>query len=304
MTDAVRRTPKRVAVVGLPGKWSSEALADALAERTGFRLIVDMAKVSVNLQTRQAEYEGQDLTQLDGLVVKKVDAEYSAHMLDRIELMRFIESCGVRIFSKPMSILRLVDRLSCTVTLAGAGIAMPQTLITEDVHKAAAAVNAFGGAVFKPLYSTKARGMLALDPGPEETLVAQVQSFKDADNPVMYVQQKVQLPDRDLGVVFMGGKYLTTYARVRNSESWNTTTQNGGHYAPHEPTPEIIDLAQRAQALFDLDFTAVDVVAPEGQAPLVFEVSAFGGFRGLRDANKLDAAALYADYVLQQLEVA
>lgn len=302
MTDATRRTPKRVAVVGLPGKWSSEALADALAERTGFRLIIDLAQVSVDLNTRSAHYAGVELTELDALVVKKVDAEYSPHMLDRIELLRFIERCGVRVFSKSESILRLVDRLSCTVTLAAAGIPMPHTRITEDVEQAARTVNEFGGAVLKPLYSTKARGMLALEPGELPPLVAQIQAFKDAGNPVMYVQKRVNLPDRDLGIVFMGGEYMTTYARVRNQDSWNTTTQDGGHYAAHEPRPELIDLARRAQALFDLDFTAVDVVDTVDEGPLVFEVSAFGGFRGLRDANQIDAAARYADYVLRCLE--
>ena len=33
----------------------------------------------------------------------------------------------------------------------------------------------------------------------------------------------------------------------------------------------------------------------------VFEVSAFGGFRGLMEADGIDAAALYADYVLGRL---
>ena len=38
---------------------------------------------------------------------------------------------------------------------------------------------------------------------------------------------------------------------------------------------------------------------PDGAA--VFEVSAFGGFRGLLDACGLDAAEAYADYVLEHL---
>lgn len=301
MIKALTRRPKRVGVVGLPGKWSTEALADALAERTGFRLVVDLGRVSMDLQRRQVDYQGTELTELDALVVKKVDDEYSPHMLDRIELLRFISQCGVRVFSKPESIIRLIDRLSCTVTLAAAGIPMPRTLITEDVDQAVAAIRSFGGAVLKPLYSTKARGMVALAPAAADELRARVQAFKDAGNPVMYVQQKITLPGRDLGVVFVGRKYVTTYARVRAVGSWSTTTQDGGCYAPHTPRPDTIELCQRAQALFDLDFTAVDVVETEDQGPLVFEVSAFGGFRGLRDANHIDAASLYADHVLAEV---
>ncbi|MGB5427491.1 MAG: ATP-grasp family protein, partial [Gammaproteobacteria bacterium] len=62
----------------------------------------------------------------------------------------------------------------------------------------------------------------------------------------------------------------------------------------------IIELAQRAQALFGMDFTTVDV-AETNNGPIVFEVSAFGGFRGALEGIGIDAAAMYADHVLRQL---
>lgn len=290
----------RIGVVGIPGKWSSETLADALHERTGFRMLIDLSRVSVDLHRGTAIYEGNDIAKLDGLVIKKVDQVYSANMLDRIELLRFLESLGVRCFSPAESILRLVDRLACTVTLRAAGIPMPATIITEDVAYAAAAINEFGGAVLKPLYSTKARGMEAIDPGPEAEVREKVQAFKADGNPVMYVQRKIKLPDRDLGVVFLGGEYLTTYARVSGEGAWNTTTQAGGHYEAHTPSDEVIEIARRAQALFNLDFTAVDVVETD-EGIQVFEVSAFGGFRGLRDACNIDAAARLAEHAIARV---
>jgi len=60
-------------------------------------------------------------------------------------------------------------------------------------------------------------------------------------------------------------------------------------------------LAERAQRPFEMAFTSVDIVeSPEG--PLVFEVSAFGGFRGLLQGANLDAAQLYADYVVGRMQ--
>ena len=94
---------------------------------------------------------------------------------------------------------------------------------------------------------------------------------------------------------------MATYARVNNGNSWNTTINSGGKYEAYEPSPEIIQLARRAQEPFGLDFTCVDVVETNN-GPMVFEVSAFGGFRGLLQANEVDAASLYADYVLGRLE--
>ncbi|MDH3901268.1 MAG: ATP-grasp family protein, partial [Gammaproteobacteria bacterium] len=123
-----------------------------------------------------------------------------------------------------------------------------------------------------------------------------------AENPVMYIQQKIDLPGRDLGLVFLGGDYLGTYARVSKDAAWNTTIHSGGRYAAHSPPAAVIELAQRAQALFDMDFTTVDV-AETNTGPIVFEVSAFGGFRGAREGIGIDAAGLYTEHVLRQLTV-
>ena len=55
-----------------------------------------------------------------------------------------------------------------------------------------------------------------------------------------------------------------------------------------------------AQEPFGLTFTCVDV-AETSPGPVVWEVSAFGGFRGLREARDIDAADLYVRFVLEQI---
>jgi tetrahydromethanopterin:alpha-L-glutamate ligase len=289
---------KKIAVVGVPGGWSSERLADKLHELTQFRLLVDMARVRLDLDTGRAWFEDHDLSQLDGMIVKKVGPAYSPGLLDRLEILEFLFQNGVRIFSRPLNIARMLDRLSCTLMLAKGGIPLPPTVVTEDVQEAQSAVERFGRSVLKPLYTSKARGMAVVEPGP--ALREELANYKASGNDVIYIQQMMNLPGRDLGVVFLGGKYLATYARVGQKGAWNTTTASGGRYQSDEPSPDIIELAERAQSLFGLDFTCVDV-AESDQGPVVFEVSAFGGFRGLQEGCGIDAAELYAQYVLKEL---
>ena len=289
----------KIGVIGIPGKWSTETLADAVEKKTGFRLVMDMQEVSLDLENGQLLYRGQDLCKLDALIVKKISASYSPNTLDRLELLRVAERAGVRVFSPAVNILRLIDRLSCTVTMHGAGIPMPPTRITEDLDAARAAVRDFGSAVFKPLYSTKARGMCVIDANMEEHAIDEgIRAFQK-DNQMMYIQKKLDLPGRDLGMIFLAGEYLGTYARVSRGESWNTTIHGGGRYAAHEPHQSVIDLAERAQAPFNMDFTTVDV-AETADGPIVFEVSAFGGFRGAQEGIGLNVADLYVDHVIRE----
>lgn len=290
----------KIAVVGIPGKWSTEVLADALQARTGFRLIVDMAEASLDLSGKALMYRGVNLCELDGIVVKKISAQYSPDTLNRLEMLRFVEACGVKVFSPAMSMLGLINRLSCTVTLRQHDIPMPDTVVTEDIDEAMATIRDFSQAVCKPLFSTKARGMCLIDGSQtEDELLTELKAFRSA-NPVMYIQRKIALPGRDLGMVFLGGEYLGSYARVNQSDSWNTTINSGGRYESSNPPAETIAIAQRAQAAFELDFTTVDVAETES-GPVVFEVSAFGGFRGALEGAGIDAAALYSDYAIKRL---
>lgn len=288
---------KKIAVIGVPGGWSSELLAQRVRERVGQGWLVDLENVVLDLEKGRLFNDEVDLADMDAIIVKKAGPSYSPHLLDRLEMLRLLASRGLPVFSDPLSIMRTLDRTSCTVTLRAGDIPMPPTAITENVPKARECVTRFGRAIFKPLYSTKARGMEVIEDGPDA--LQKIEAFKK-DNDVMYLQQMVSHPGCDMGVAFLGGRYLATYARQGSGDSWNTTTRSGGKYAPYEPSQEIIDIARRAQELFCLDFTCVDVVeTPEG--PMVFEVSAFGGFGGLRDAHGIDAAALYVDYVLERI---
>lgn len=298
----------RIGVIGIADGWSTQQLLDAVEARTGYRRLIEMQDVVLELGEKDDRgrlvHQGLDLAELDAVIVKKIARDYSPDALDRVELLRMLEGYGVRVFSRPDAMISLIDRLSCTVKLRLGKIPMPPTVITESVDEALASIRRFGAVVAKPLFTSKARGMKVFDirggdwPSQESELRPRVEAFA-ADNPVMYLQQLIDHPGRDLGVVFLGGEYLATYARVSGG-SWSTSTSKGGKYEAHQPSNEIIELAHRAQALFNLDFTCVDVVeTPTG--PKVFEVSAFGGFRGLLHACEVDAAARYVDYAIAAL---
>jgi tetrahydromethanopterin:alpha-L-glutamate ligase len=286
---------RKIGVIGIPGRWSSETLADTVAAKTGFRLLISMDEVSADLHTGKVWFREHDLTALDALMIKKLASDYEPEMMNRLEILRFLETRGVPIFSRPERIAGVLNRLHCTTSLRLGNLPIPPTVITENIDEACRAVDDFGAAIFKPLFTSKARGMIKVDSGPEA--MAQIRSFQNEGNRTLYIQKYCPLPDRDLGLVFLGGRYLATYARVRQNGAWNTTIQAGGRYEPAYPDRPIIKLAYKAQALFGLTFTCVDLAETE-QGPIIFEVSAFGGFRGLKAAHNIDAADALVDFVL------
>jgi len=285
----------RIAVIGNPEGWSSQELARAVQRVTGEWLLIDPSSMTLDLEARTLRSDGLDLGELDAIIVKKIGLGYRPEFLDRLEALRFL-SGRTRIFSDPERILRVLDRLACTVTLAREGVPMAPIVVTEDIGSAAEAVRRFGCVVVKPLFTSKARGMerISVDDDVEGRLVA----FRDAGNHVMYLQKWMPLPGRDLGVVFLGGEHIGTYARSGRTGSWNTAVHQGGRYDPFDAGEELVELARRAQAPFGLDFTCVDVAETDA-GPVVWEVSAFGGFRGLKEALGIDASDRFVQHVLE-----
>jgi tetrahydromethanopterin:alpha-L-glutamate ligase len=287
----------RIAVIGQPNAWSTERLAAALRRAGAESPVVDLASCAIRLPERAVYHGGRRLA-VDAAVVKKIgDTVGGWAVRERLQILRHLEGSGTPVWSGPDRIEAAVDRARMTVELVRAGLPVPETVITEDVTEAAAAVERFGSAILKPLFTSKGRGMQRLDPSLD---LPRLLARHAVESPgPFYLQRFVKHPGRDLGVAVLDGEYLGAYWRVAGHDQWMTTILAGGRYERAEPPDEVIELARRAAAHFGLLFTGVDLVESD-EGYRVLEVSAFGGFRGLLDGCGIDAAPLVAGAVLRR----
>lgn len=288
-----------IGVIGIRGAWSTEALSDQLKVKSAGGAILELNEISYDLTTASFHHPDHDLESFDALILKKMGKQYSSSLLDQLELLELLERRGMPFFSSPARVRQMISRLACTIRLWENDIPMPPTFITEDVEAAAKWVDEHGPAIIKPLYSTKAKGMALLNNGTEARDAAS--NLVHSGEKIIYLQKKLDLSGADYGLVFLGGEFIGAYSRVGDGSSWHTTTQQGGKYAAFDPPPEMIAMAARAQAPFGLDFTCVDVANTVEQGPVVFEVSAFGAYRGLFESAGLDASDLLTDYAIAKL---
>jgi len=289
-----------IAVVGQPGAWSTERLADALRAAGAGVGVVDLAACSLRLPDRRLFHRGEPLEKLDGAVVKKLgDTADGWGVQERIGMLRHLEASGVPVLSAPDRLHVAVNRYRMTCELVRAGLPVPETTVTEDVDEAVAAVERFGSAVLKPLFTSKGRGMLRLEPSRE--LRAELESHRDEGLGPFYLQRFVKHPGRDLGVAVLDGRCIGAYWRVAAADHWMTTILSGGRYEKADLDPATEAIAVRAARHFGLVFTGVDLIEDADGRFSVLEVSAFGGFRGLLNGCGVDAAPMLADLVLRQI---
>jgi ribosomal protein S6--L-glutamate ligase len=289
----------RVAVVGQPGGWSTERLAEALRSSGAEARVIDLAACSLRLPDPRLFHRGEPVEGIAGAVVKKLgDTADGWTVRERVNLLRHLDASGVPVLSAPDRLEVAVNRYRMTLELARAGLPVPETLIAEDVDEVAAGVERFGSAVLKPLFTSKGRGMQLLDPA-TDARAALARHRQEGLGP-FYLQRFVKHPGRDLGVAVLDGRYVGAYWRLAEEGRWMTTVRAGGRYERAEPPAEAIGLAVRAALHFGLVFTGVDLIeGPDGRFTIL-EVSAFGGFRGLLDGCGVDAAPLLARLVLRR----
>jgi ribosomal protein S6--L-glutamate ligase len=289
-----------IGVIGNRGSWSTELLSQQLATKNAGGTVIQLNEISCDLTTGEVSLHNHDLSRFDAFIIKKMGKNYSSNLLDELELLELLERRGIRFFSSPSNIRKMISRLSCTIRLRENAIPMPPTFVTEDIENAVMWVEANAPVILKPLYSTKARGMeLLVD---AEVARKHFTAMQARGEQIIYLQKKLDLSGCDYGLVFLGGEYIGAYARVGDGSTWHTTTQEGGKYAAFTPTADLIELATRAQAPFELDFTCVDVAITQEVGPVVFEVSAFGSYKGLSESSGVDASALLTDYAIRMLK--
>ncbi len=290
----------RIGVVGVPGGWSSELMVDAFRKKARAVSLIDMRRVRFDSARRTILFEGSDLMKFDAIVIRKLGPRYHPDLLDRIEMLSLVEERGLRVYSRPKRLVRVIDRLSNTMLLRLAALPTPPTVITEDIEQAAQAIRSFGIAVLKPLYTSKAQGMVVIgsdDPALEERITR----FRAEGNTTIYVQQMAKTSGKDISLVFFGQRFIAAYARVKEEDAENRLLTPGGRYENYEPSAHMLDIAKRAQYIFNLHYTVVDMVeTPSG--PLILQVSALGGFRGMMEGCGIDPATRYADYILSRLK--
>jgi ribosomal protein S6--L-glutamate ligase len=273
-------------------------MADSLRAAGFGAFVFDPAHLAHDIGNGQLWLRGEPFPSVVAVVVKKLGDQGTPWGRLRLHPLRALEATGARIFSPTHVIDVAMDRYRMMMVLAAAGVPVPETVAAESRDELEAAARRMGDCIVKPIYTSKGRGMIRVD-GADPMAIDRL--LAESGDQRYLVQRFVSAPGRDIGATVIGGRYVGAFYRVAQPGEWMTTTAQGGRYAPCELPPQGVTLAERAARAFDLDYTVVDLVEqPDGF--LAYEVSAFGGFRGLLDATGVDPSVLYAEHVRRTLE--
>ncbi|MBA2518477.1 MAG: RimK family alpha-L-glutamate ligase, partial [Chloroflexia bacterium] len=201
-----------------------------------------------------------------------------------------LERWGIPTLNSAEAVRLCDDKAQNSLVLKAAGVPTPRTLLAYSIESALEACEMVGyPAVLKPVTGSWGR-LLAKANGPAQarTILEQKLALGSFHHSIIYVQEFIEKPDRDIRAYVVGDKVLA--ASYRTAKHWVTNAARGAVSVPCPITPEIEELALRSCHAVGARLAGVDLIEAVDGLQIV-EVNSGGEFSGLMTTTDIDIAA-------------
>ncbi|MFW9787626.1 MAG: RimK family alpha-L-glutamate ligase [Candidatus Thorarchaeota archaeon] len=279
--------------------WATKSLIEAIQAKGHISKPFRLPDISAQLPNKFMYLEEEDLSDLDGVLVRTIGFGTGDQITFRISLLEHFEDAGIYVMNPAYSFRRAKDKYATLTALHKAGIKVPRTYIGENLEAAIDFVDEVGDVVVKPLIG--ARGMGAIRAEHRE-LTYRAMKFIHQLGQVLYVQELVEKPNRDIRAFVIGGTLIGAMYRYLPEGvegEWRTNVHGGGKAELTILTAEYEECAIKAAEILKLDYTGVDIIeSPDG--PCVIEANAAPSWSALSRVTGIDIASLIIDRLVEQ----
>jgi len=195
------------------------------------------------------------------------------------------------------------DKWRTSLALAAAGLPVPRTALALTPPAGLAALEEIGyPALIKPLVGSWGRLIVELrDAAMARDVFEYVAALPGPHSHLVYVQELVAKPGRDIRAIVLDGELLGAIYRI--ADDMRTNVARGAVSKPCPQTPELAKLAIEAAAAVGAEIAAVDLVEDEAGNLLVLEVNHRVEFSGFQQAmgDQIDVADRIVELLISRV---
>ena len=279
--------------------WATKSLIDAMKTKGLDVIPFRLPDVAAELPNRFTYLEEQDISHMAGMMVRTIGFGTGDQITFRISLLEHFEDAGIYVMNPAYSFRRAKDKYATLTSLHKAGIRVPRTYIGENLEAAVHFVEEVGDVVIKPLIGARGMGSIRAE-HPELTYRAM--KFIHQLGQVLYVQELIEKPDRDIRAFVIGGQLVAAmyrYLPEGDDNEWRTNVHGGGKAELTTLSPEYEECAIKAAEVLKLDYTGVDIIESK-DGPCVIEANASPSWSALANVTNLDIAGMIIDQLIEQ----
>jgi tetrahydromethanopterin:alpha-L-glutamate ligase len=296
---------KKPANIGIvltdPEDWTSRAFIKSLEKRGAKPVPINLATLSASLSSSDfsifdANLKGVDL---DAVIVRDVGISFALEPISfKFDLLQQLEM-SVPVMNSSEALQNAANKFLSFRLFNQAQLPIPRTLVTAELDIALKAIDEWGSAVVKPIFGSQGKEIVKL-----ENTQPDVKSELEAllkKRGVLYVQEFVPNPGRDIRVFVVGEEALGAMYRVSVGDSFVSNLSQGGTPVACTVTEEMREFAVRATQSVGADFAGVDLI--EGEEGLfLLEINGTPSGKGINQACGIDVTERIVDLLFERLE--
>lgn len=287
------------AAYGLGEDWHAQAIARA-AERVGAVRVIAPEDLTVTVGV-----DGKPRVMVGALDARALDVVLMARALGergdadvQLTMYRAVEEAGVPLVNSVTPLLRAIDKLHTSLTLAARGIATPPFAVAQSRADGERALDALGEVVSKPIFGSLGIGVerLSSRSAADRARVAALVGERGA----LYLQAYVAAR-REVRAIVVGQEVIAAVARRPRADDFRANAHQGGEARATRPTAAEAEVAIAAARALGLAYAGIDlVVGEDDERPLVLEVNGAPSFRLLAEVTGRDVAAAIVGYAVSR----
>jgi len=284
-------------VITDPKDWTASALMKNVRKRGAKALPFNLAALSVSMSTSDFSIFNADLKdqEFDAILVRDVGISFALEQISfKFDLLRQFEHSNIPVLNSPAAIQNAANKFFSFYLFRLAHLPIPHTVITSELKVALKAIEKYGCAVTKPIFGCQGEGIIKLDSTLPESELASKLTELLKERGVLYVQEFVPNPGRDIRVFVVGEEALGAIYRVSCKGAFVCNLSQGGTPVKCELTEEMEELAIRAAKAVDADFAGVDLIESE-KGLYLLEVNATPSGKGIKLACGIDVTERIVD---------
>ncbi len=289
----------RLGIFGQSDSLYVRLLQQAAVQRGDVVTLLSFQQFSAQVRAGRLRFfcGADELTGLDAVLVRTMPPGSLEQVVARMDLLSGLEAAGTRIVNPPRALECAVDKYLTTQRLAEQGLPVPDTVICEGAEAALQAFEELGrDVVIKPLFGAEGRGIVRVT---DPEIAMRVCRTLERISAVLYVQKFVAGPAFDLRLLLLDGRVLGAMRRTPRPGEFRANISQQGTGTPWNPAPHEVQLATAAANVVGAVFSGVDLMYDAAGQPLVIEVNAVPGWRGLQQACGVDVPGLLLDWLQQ-----
>lgn len=286
-----------------PEDWTASAFLKTIEKIGANALSINLSTLNASISNSDFSISDADLKalELDAILVRDVGISFSLEKISfKFDLLRLFEN-SMTVMNSPTAIQNAANKFFSFYLFKLARLPIPRTVVTSDLEVAKKTIEKFGSAVAKPIFGSQGKGIIKLERSQPESELASKLTALLKERGVLYLQEFVPNPGRDIRVFVVGEEAIGAIYRVPRSGSFVSNLSQGATPVKCELTEEMEELAISATKAVGADFAGVDLI--EGEEGLcLLEVNATPSGKGIKLACGIDVTERIVELLFERVE--